>query len=85
MALAQAPAFTTGPHSAQALAWEIDNAAAPTVIDKNGGLNNASAYMGMIPARRLGIVVLSNRGGIDVAQAGQRALRQLSKGREPSH
>jgi beta-lactamase class C len=85
MALAQAPAFTTGPHSAQALAWEIDNADAPTMIDKNGGLNNASAYMGMIPARRLGIVVLSNRGGIDVAQAGRRALRQLSKGREFSH
>ena len=85
MALAQAPAVATGPHGAQALAWEIDTSAAPTVIDKNGGLNNASAYMGMIPARRLGIVVLSNRGGIDVAQAGRRALRQLSKGREPSH
>lgn len=85
LALAQAPAFTTGPHSAQALAWEIDNAAAPTVIDKNGGLNNASAYMGMMPDRRLGIVVLSNRGGIDVAQAGRRALRLLSKGRVPSH
>ena len=85
MALAQAPAVTTGPHSAQALAWEIDTAAAPTLIDKNGGLNNTSAYMGMMPDRRLGIVVLSNRGGIDVAQAGRRALRQLSKGREPSH
>jgi beta-lactamase class C len=85
MALAQAPAITTGPHSAQGLAWEIDNAAAPAVIDKNGGLNNTSAYMGMMPDRRLGIVVLSNRGGIDVAQAGRRALRLLSKGREPSH
>jgi beta-lactamase class C len=85
MALAQTPAFTTGPRSAQALAWEIDNATAPTLIDKNGGLNNASAYMGMMPARRLGIVVLSNRGGIDVAQAGRGALRQLSKGRAPSH
>jgi beta-lactamase class C len=85
MALARAPAFTTGPDSAQALAWEIDNAAAPTLIDKNGGLNNTSSYMGMMPDRRLGIVVLSNRGGIDVAQAGRRALRRLSKGREPSH
>jgi beta-lactamase class C len=79
MIMAQAPAFSIGPHSAQALAWEIDDTAAPTVIDKNGGLNNASAYMGMMPARRLGIVVLSNRGGIDVAQAGRRALRQLSQ------
>jgi beta-lactamase class C len=85
MALAQTPRFTTGRHSAQALAWEIDNGTAPTLIDKNGGLNNASAYMGMMPARGLGIVVLSNRGGIDVAQAGRRALRQLSKGRAPSH
>ena len=85
MALAQTPGFPTGPHSAQALAWEIDNGTAPTLIDKNGGLNNASAYMGMMPARRLGIVILSNRGGIDVAQAGRRALRQLSKGRAPSH
>jgi beta-lactamase class C len=85
MALARAPAFTTGPDSAQALAWEIDNAAAPTLIDKNGGLNNTSSYMGMMPDRRLGIVVLSNRGGIDVGQAGRRALRRLSKGREPSH
>lgn len=85
MALAQAPAVATGPHSTQALAWEVDNSAAPTVIDKNGGLNNASAYMGMMPARRLGIVVLSNRGGIDVAQAGRRVLRQLSKGGESSH
>jgi beta-lactamase class C len=79
MTMAQAPAFPIGPHSAQALAWEIDDTASPTVIDKNGGLNNASAYMGMMPARRLGIVVLSNRGGIDVAQAGRRALRQLSQ------
>jgi beta-lactamase class C len=85
MALAQTPAVATGPNSAQGLAWEINNAAAPTVIDKNGGLNNASAYMGMMPARRVGIVVLSNRGGIDVAQAGRRALHRLSEGRAPSH
>jgi len=85
MALARAPAVATGAHDAQALAWEIDSSAAPTVIDKNGGLTNTSAYMGMMPDRRLGIVVLSNRGGIDVAQAGRRALRLLSKGREPSH
>ena len=78
MHLAQAPAFTTGPRSAQALAWEIDDSATPPLIDKNGGLNNTSAYMGMMPTRRLGIVVLCNRGDIDVAQAGRRALRQLS-------
>jgi beta-lactamase class C len=78
MHLAQAPALTTGPHSAQALAWEIDDADTPTIVDKNGGLNNTSTYMGIMPASRLGIVVLCNRGGVDVAQAGRRALRQLA-------
>jgi beta-lactamase class C len=79
--LAQAPAVTIGPHDAQALAWEIDDAGGPAIVDKNGGLNNSSAYMGMIPAQKLGIVVLSNRGGIDVAQAGRRALRRVSQRR----
>jgi beta-lactamase class C len=77
MRLAQQPAFATGPHSAQGLAWEID-VTEPTIIDKNGGLNNTSAYMGMLPERGLGIVVLCNRGGIDVARAGRRALRHLA-------
>jgi beta-lactamase class C len=79
MQQAQSPAFVIGPHLAQGLAWEVDDSGGTTVVDKNGGLNNASAYMGMIPARRLGIVVLCNRGGIDVAQAGRRALRRLSQ------
>jgi beta-lactamase class C len=81
MQQAQAPAFVIGSHFAQGLAWEIDDSAGTTVVDKNGGLNNASAYMGMIPSRRLAVVVLCNRGGIDVAQAGRRALRRLSQHR----
>jgi beta-lactamase class C len=79
MRLAQAPALNTGPHSGQALAWEIDDTDAATIIDKNGGLNNTSAYMGMMPASRLAIVVLCNRGDVDVAQAGRRALRRLAR------
>jgi beta-lactamase class C len=78
MRLAQAPALIIEPHSGQALAWEVDDTDTSTIIDKNGGLNNTSAYMGMIPASRVGIVVLCNRGGVDVAQAGRRALRKLA-------
>ena len=81
LSLTQAPAVTIGAHDAQALAWEIDDSGGPTIVDKNGGLNNSSAYMGMIPAQKLGIVVLSNRGGIDVAQAGRRTLRRVSQRR----
>jgi beta-lactamase class C len=56
----------------QAMAWEVNNLEGPTVIDKPGGLNNASAYVGLVPARKLGLVILSNRGDIhpyDAARA----------------
>ena len=46
----------------QAMAWEHVRLDDVTVIDKPGGLNNASAYVGLVPARRLGIVLLANRG-----------------------
>lgn len=79
MAMARAPAFAIGPHDAQALAWEIETLGSTTIVGKNGGLNNTSAYMAMMPSNRIGIVVLSNRGGKDVATAGHRALRALSQ------
>lgn len=79
MAKARTPAFAIGPHNAQALAWEIETAGSTTIVEKNGGLNNTSAYMAMMPSPRIGIVVLSNRGGKDVATAGRRALRVLSQ------
>jgi beta-lactamase class C len=46
----------------QAMAWETVHLPGLTVVDKPGGLNNASAYMGLVPAQRIGIVLLANRG-----------------------
>jgi beta-lactamase class C len=46
----------------QAMAWETVHLDGVTVVDKPGGLNNASGYIGLVPARRLGIVLLANRG-----------------------
>jgi beta-lactamase class C len=48
----------------QAMAWEVNDLAGPTIIDKPGGLNNTSAYVGLVPERKLGLVILSNRGDI---------------------
>jgi beta-lactamase class C len=48
----------------QALAWEIITGDEPNIIEKYGGLNNASAYIGMMPSRKLGIVILANRGNV---------------------
>jgi beta-lactamase class C len=62
--LTQREAFRVDKRNAQAMAWEINTLGGPVIVDKPGGLNNASAYMGLVPERRLGIVILSNRGDV---------------------
>jgi beta-lactamase class C len=58
-------AFPMSPRVTQALAWEINDFGGPVMVDKPGGLNNSSTYVGMVLERRLGVVFLSNRGGQD--------------------
>jgi beta-lactamase class C len=60
--LSQREMFRINARHAQAMAWEIENAPGVTIVDKPGGLNNASAYIGLVPNLRLGIVILANRG-----------------------
>jgi beta-lactamase class C len=66
----------------QALAWEINHNSEPPIIEKNGGLDNASSYIGMIPRRRLGVVILSNRGDQDPADVGRRILHTIGERKE---
>jgi beta-lactamase class C len=75
---------TICPGVTQAQAWEIHKGAA-TIIDKYGALNNTSGYIGMIPASRIGIVMLINRGETDVSAAGRRIMQRLAlpAGTEP--
>jgi beta-lactamase class C len=63
----------------QAMAWENVHLGGLTVVDKPGGLNNASAYVGMVPARKLGIVLLANRGEYPHEIARYRILPALSR------
>ncbi len=60
--LSQREAFRISAQHAQAMAWEIENAPGLTIVDKPGGLNNASAYVGLVPEQKLGLVLLVNRG-----------------------
>jgi beta-lactamase class C len=60
--MAQREAFRVNPQYGQAMAWETDHADGITMVDKPGGLNNASAYIGLVPERKLGIALLVNRG-----------------------
>src|SRR3954462_3961477 len=47
MALAQRAAFRITPRNSQGLGWEIIHEGALDIVEKNGGLDNASAYIGM--------------------------------------
>jgi beta-lactamase class C len=60
--MTQQEVFGVDEQFGQAMAWETVHLDGVTVVDKPGGLNNASGYIGLVPARRLGIVLLANRG-----------------------
>jgi len=78
MALAQQEAVRIGPNNWQALAWEIISGKEPPIVEKYGGLNNASAYVGMVPSHKLGIVILGNRGNQYPNEVGRRILLRLA-------
>lgn len=48
--LTQRDAFRISPQRGQAMAWEINNLGGPTIVDKPGGLDNASAISGWSPS-----------------------------------
>ncbi|MGE0523580.1 MAG: serine hydrolase domain-containing protein [Variibacter sp.] len=77
LAATQQGRFPITPQVAQALAWEVHADAQPPIVGKNGGLNNTSTYLGLMPARKSGVVILVNRGDQDVASVGRRILRAL--------
>jgi beta-lactamase class C len=79
MALAQQGAFTVGPRFTQALAWQRVTNGDLVIVDKNGGLNNTATYIGMIPQRRLGIVILSNCGGEPATRIGRQIMLALAR------
>jgi beta-lactamase class C len=77
MAFAQQGVFTVNPRFSQGLAWQRVRNGDALIVDKNGGLNNTSTYIGMIPQRRLGIVILMNRGKQPATRIGRRIMLDL--------
>jgi beta-lactamase class C len=64
-------------HVMQAHAWEI-HLGRTTIIDKNGGLSNSTTYIGMIPSKRIGTIILINRGWLDGREIGHPILLRLA-------
>jgi len=76
VALAQRPSAAQPPSFLQAQAWEV-RPGTLTLVDKNGALDNTSSYIGVVPDRRLGIVIMTNRGDQYIAKVGRRLLLRL--------
>jgi beta-lactamase class C len=72
--LSQREEFRVTAQSAQAMAWEIENSVGTTIVDKPGGLNNASAYIGLVPDRKIGLVILVNRGDAFLFEAARTTI-----------
>jgi beta-lactamase class C len=79
MALAQTGMFTVNERFTQALAWQVVRNGDITFVDKNGGLSNTATYIGMIPGKRLGIVILSNCGGEPATRIGRQIMLALAR------
>jgi len=79
MALAQHGIFTVSPQFTQALAWQIVKGPDIAIVEKDGGLSNSSTYIGMVPQKKLGLLILSNRGRQPVTRVGREILYELAQ------
>jgi beta-lactamase class C len=79
MAFAQQPLFTVGPRLKIGLAWQNFSSGNLLILDKNGGLNNTSTYIGFAPQRNLGVVILVNRGKQHATGIGRQILHALAQ------
>jgi beta-lactamase class C len=85
MTLAQQPVFTVNARLKIGLAWQNVSAGNFTIIDKNGGLQNTSTYIGFAPQQKLGVVILVNRGKQQPTGIGRQIIHALAQDQsEPS-
>ena len=83
MQFAQKPYYKASPKMMQGLAWQRLNLAGEFVIDKNGGLAGTSTYIGMLPERHVGVVVMANRGKCSATTVGRKLLLALAGKQHP--
>jgi beta-lactamase class C len=71
--------FRIDAQSMQGLAWEVIDYEGAVVVDKPGGLNNSSTYIGLVPRQKLGLVLLINRGEQFAYELGRKFLVELAR------
>lgn len=75
MALAQQErAPMAGPSMRIGLNWIIQHTGADTILWHNGGTGGYRTFVGFVPSRRMGVVVLTNSGGVGADDLGLHLL-----------
>lgn len=64
------------------LGWQKVMVDGNLVLDKNGGLAGFSSYIGFIPDKKIGVVILANKSKIQSTGIGRRLLRELLRSRK---
>ncbi len=77
--MTQRETFRVDADFGQAIAWENVHRHGIEVIDKPGGLNNATAYVGLLPQQKMGVVILANRGEFPYEIGRYRVLPELRR------
>lgn len=75
MQFAQAPYFPVNKHFTMGLGWErFTTPEGVLIIDKNGSLSGFASYIGMVPSKKIGIVLLANKSSINITKFGRKLL-----------
>lgn len=84
MQLAQRSYFRVNEHLTMGLGWQRFTTDDLLIIDKNGGLAGFSSYIGMIPEKKIGVVILFNTSKVQSTQIGRRLLKRFAASSEDS-
>ncbi|HXF29415.1 MAG TPA: serine hydrolase [Chlamydiales bacterium] len=61
------------------LGWQRVHLSHITIVEKLGGAGGFSSYIGMVPEKKLGIVILANRARVNCIEVGRFLLTHLAK------
>lgn len=74
----QEPYFKVNADLSIGLAWQRTMTGGMLILDKNGGYAGFSSYIGIIPDKKIGVVLLANKGKTGITKLGRSILRNLA-------